>query len=199
LAIGERLFASRGYRDVGVKDITDAAGLGPASFYTYFTGKDSFYGEILDGVERRAIQEIERYVSAFKSPLNRLKAVYRFTVRTLRENRILHGAYSGERRYCFSGLDARRSSGGDLFSFIEGLLEKILNEGTRKGIFRTNVYRNPKRVLMMIFKALLADGDPQSYEDLLADSALLVERGIKRWLRLRMRAERLDRRAARIP
>ena len=48
LKVGERLFAQNGYRDVSIKDITNAAGLGMGSFYTYFDSKEEFYSAILD-------------------------------------------------------------------------------------------------------------------------------------------------------
>jgi AcrR family transcriptional regulator len=199
LSIGERLFSSRGYRDVSVKDIAGAAGMGAASFYTYFPGKAAFYREILTGREKRHIQEIGRHVEGFKSPLNKLKTLFRSVIGNIRADRILHGFYAGEKRYACPGMKADGPGRGRLLAFIEELLGRILSEGTRKGSFRTDVFRNPHRMLMVIFGAMLTNRDSEMPADLIIDMALLTERGMKRWLRLRMRDERLDRRAARIP
>jgi AcrR family transcriptional regulator len=198
LEIGERLFAERGYRDVGVKDVTDAAGLGTASFYTYFSSKEAFYAQIIDRLEQREIRELERHVGSFKSPLNKLKALFRHAMFRLRDNPILQGVHAGERRYLYPGAQARALGNDGMLSRVEKIMDGILAEGTRKGIFRVNVFRDPKRMLMTVFGSMLSDLGRAHSEDLIADIALLAERGIKRWLHF-MRDERLDRRASRIP
>ena len=86
LRMGERLFALHGYRDVSIKEITENAGLGTGSFYSYFPSKESFYSSILDRLEQRGIQEVQKHVSSFQSPLNKLKALYRFATLALQRN-----------------------------------------------------------------------------------------------------------------
>jgi AcrR family transcriptional regulator len=199
LRIGERLFARHGYREVCVRDIAAAAGMGAASFYTYFPGKEALYEQIIDRLEQKGISEMEKRVEGFKSPLNRLKALFRSVISSLRGNAILLGLYSGEKLYAYPGSEKRARRENVLFLRIEGQIERILSEGARKGIFRTDVFKNPKLLLMTVFRSLLADSAPVNLEDLIFDTSLLVERGMKRWIRLRMRDERLDRRASRIP
>jgi len=197
LKIGERLFARNGYRDVSIKDITDAAGLGMGSFYTYFPSKEAFYSAILDSIEQRGIREVEKHVNSLHSPLFRLKALFRYATLSLRSNEILRGIYAGERRYLYPGLEERASRGNTLFARIEQLVEEILAEGTRKGVFRTSLFRNPKRMLIAIFTTLPLNVPGPHTEDLTDDVMMLIERGLKRWLRFRQRDERLDNRARR--
>ncbi len=192
LAVGEKLFSKGGYRHVSVRDITESAGLGLGSFYTYFPSKETLYSEILDRAERQGIAEVERRVRSYRSPLNQLKALYRYTVLTLRSNEILRGIYAGEKRFFFPGLEARAARGEGILSRIEVLIDDILSEGGRKGVFRTDIFRNPKRMLLAIFSSLLVDGRRQAGGELVEDVMLLVERGLKRWLRLRLRDERRD-------
>jgi AcrR family transcriptional regulator len=199
LDIGERLFAQRGYRAVSIREVAQAAGLGTASFYTYFPSKESYYAQILERLERRGSEEVEKRVSGFQSPLNKLKALYRYTAGDLRENEILRGIYTGDKRFLYPGLKGRGAKEGGLMARIEDLIGRILQEGARKGVFRVDVYRNPRQMLMTIFGSLLSVRNQSSAEDLIPDMSLLLERGIKRWPRLRMRDERLDRRASRIP
>jgi AcrR family transcriptional regulator len=196
LKIGERLFARHGYRDVSIRDITDSAGLGMGSFYTYFPSKEAFYSAILDNIEQRGIREVEKHVNSLHSPLFRLKALFRYATLSLRSNEILRGIYAGERRYLYPGLEERVSSGSTLFARIEELVEEILAEGTRKGVFRTSLFRNPKRMLIAIFTTLPLNVPGPNTEDLTDDVMMLIERGLKRWLRFR-RDERLDSRARR--
>jgi AcrR family transcriptional regulator len=197
LRIGERLFAQQGYRDVSIKDITSSAGLGMGSFYTYFPSKEAFYSEILDDIERRGVREIERRVNSLRSPLFRLKALFRYASLGLRSNEILRGIYTGEKRFLYPGLEDRIQKGNALFSRIETMLGEILEEGTRKGVFRTSLFRNPKRMLIAIFTALPLNVRGPYTEDLADDVMMLMERGLKRWLRFRQRDERLDVRARR--
>ena len=192
LTIGERLIAQHGYRDVSIKDITSSAGLGMGSFYTYFPSKEAFYSDILDTIEERSVRDLEKHVNGLRSPLFRLKALYRYTTLSLRNNDILRGIYSGEKRYMYPGLEERLERGNTLFKHIESLVEEILDEGTRKAVFRTSIFRNPKRMLIAIFTALPLSLRGPLTEDLADDVMLLMERGLKRWLRFRQRDERLD-------
>lgn len=197
LRIGERLFAQHGYRDVSIKDITSAAGLGMGSFYTYFDSKEQLYAAVLDSLEERGIRELEKRVTSFRSPLYRLKALFRYTTLSLRTNEILRGIYGGEKRYLYPGLEERRRRSGTLFSRIESLIQEILEEGTRKGVFRTSLFHNAQRMLIAIFSTIPLNARDQSADDLTDDMMVLVERGLRRWLRFR-RDERLDWRARRV-
>jgi AcrR family transcriptional regulator len=196
LKIGERLFAQNGYRDVSIMDITTAAGLGMGSFYTYFDSKEEFYSSILDTIEQRGVKEVEKRVRSFRSPLFQLKALFRYSTLSLRNNDILRGIYGREKRFVYPGLESRAAQGNTLFSRIESLIEEILAEGTRKGVFRTSLFRNPKRMLMAIFSTIPLSVRDQSTDDITDDMMMLIERGLRRWLRFR-RDERLDWRARR--
>jgi AcrR family transcriptional regulator len=195
--VGERLFAEHGYRDVSIKDITSSAGLGMGSFYTYFPSKEAFYSEILDAIEQRGAREVEKRVNSLRSPLFRLKALFRYATLSLRSNPILRGIYTGEKRYLYPGLEERTQRGGGLLQRIETLLGEILDEGTRRGVFRTSLFRNPRGMLIALFTALPLASRGVYTEDLSDDVIMLIERGLKRWLRFRQRDERLDVRARR--
>jgi AcrR family transcriptional regulator len=199
LRIGERLFALHGYREVSIRDITEAGGLAMGSFYTYFSGKESFYAEILDRIEQRGIREVEKHVNSFHSPLNKLKALYRYTTLSLGSNEILRGIYRGEKRFLYPGMEARTAGRNTLFERIGAQIEAILSEGSHKGVFRTGLFHDPKRMLIAIFNSLLLDIGQQRSAEVLDDTLLLIERGLKRWLRLRKRDERLDWRERRRP
>ncbi len=194
LKIGERLFAEHGYRDVSIKDITASAGLGMGSFYTYFPSKEAFYSDILDSLEERGMQEVEKRVNGFRSPLFRLKALLRYTILSLRSNVILRGIYARERRFLYPGAEDRRHQSNSMFARIEGLLGEILAEGTRKGVFRTSLFKDPTGMLISVFSSVSLNGT--SSPDVADDIMVLVERGLKRWLRFR-RQERVDMRTRR--
>ncbi len=189
LKIGERLFAQHGYRDVSIKDITASAGLGMGSFYTYFASKEAMYSAILDSIEDRGVRDVEKRVNSLRSPLFRLKALFRYTVLALRSTEILRGIYAHERRYLYPGVDERLHGKASLFARAEALLGEILAEGTRKGVFRTSLFRDARAMLVTLFHAVSLNG--ASTPGLTEDMLLLIERGLKRWLRFR-RDERVD-------
>jgi AcrR family transcriptional regulator len=167
------------------------------SFYTYFSSKEAFYSEILDSIEQRGALEVEKRVNSLRSPLFRLKALFRYATLSLRSNPILRGIYTGEKRYLYPGLEERTQRGGGLLPRIEKLLGEILEEGTRRGVFRTSLFRNPRGMLIALFTALPLASSGVYTEDLSDDVIMLIERGLKRWLRFRQRDERLDVRARR--
>ena len=197
LTIAEKLFSDRGYRDVSIEDITREAGLGIGSFYSFFKGKEELYTEILDGLETRGAEEAERHVRKFNSPINKLKALYRFSVLGLKSNPILRGLITRDRQFLYPGSEARSARPSSLLSTIERMLDDILKEGAQKRVFRINLFQNPSRMLMAVYTSILTEPDPQKSTELMNDVLHLIERGIRRWFRLGKRDERLDRRLLR--
>ena len=196
LEVGERLFAEQGYRAVSIAQITRNAGLATGSFYHYFASKQEFYLRILDLIERRAIVEARRVIARFESPMNQLKALYRFITLGLRRSPILRGMLLEDRRFTYPGMVAGQR-GEWLLERIGGLIDDILAAGTRRRTFRTGSYRDVRRMLVALYMALLVDFGTEGKEQLIEDVLTLVERGLRRRLTLRNRAERLDRRRAR--
>lgn len=198
ISVGERLFSKNGYRNVSVQDITRASGLATGSFYASFSGKEDLYSTILDRLEKRGVEEAERHVAKFNSPMNKLKALYRFSLLALKGNPIIRGLVTRDRKFLYPGTESRAARSETLLSGIERLLDDILQEGRRKRVFRTGLFQNPHRMLLSVYSSVLLDPDERTVE-LMNDVLLLIERGIKRRLRLRQRDERLDRRMLKKP
>jgi len=191
---GMDLFARYGYRDVSISDISRASGLSVGSFYNYFASKEEFYGKVLDLIEGEGIKKADSVVSRLRSPMNKLKAVYRFVVLGLKQNKILRGVLIREERFLYPGLDARQKDGKGLRSHIEKLLASIMREGMQKGAFRSSLYQDPTAVVISIFDTLLYRTEDVQFERLVDDLLVFLQRGLRRPLRLRRRDERLDRR-----
>jgi len=187
-------FAESGYRDVSVSDIMLEAGLSVGSFYNYFSSKEEFYGRVLDVIESEGIRKIDRVVMRLRSPINKLKAVYRFTTLGLKQNRILRGVLRRDQRYVYPGLAERERRTGTLRNHVEELLREIIREGTAKNVFRTGLYRDPARLIIAIFDTIVYQIDRDDIDSLLSDMLVFLQRGLRRTLRLRRRDERYDRR-----
>ena len=56
LEVAGPLFAARGFRDTGVKEICDAAGCNQASINYHFGSKQDFYAAVLENAHRSAFQ-----------------------------------------------------------------------------------------------------------------------------------------------
>jgi AcrR family transcriptional regulator len=185
LKLGERLFSRYGYKDVSIEDIAREAGVGTGSFYTYFSSKEVFYEEILDTLEHKGIQEVDRLVAAFDSPLSRLKAVYRFTTLGIRKNPILLGILTENRKYIYPGQQDRLERGRTLRQHVEKAISGIIKEGEQKRLLRVRSLANPTGLLLAIYDAILMKLDSPGIEELMNDALLMIERALKRRIRLR--------------
>jgi len=197
LASGVELFSRNGYRDVSIEEIACNAGVGTGSFYTYFTGKEEFYKEILDDIEEQGQQEVDRLVASFESPLNRLKALYRFTTLGIRKSPLLLGVLTGTKKYAFPGQAARRERGDTLRRHIEEKIGQILTDGGRALELRVGLFHNPHRLALALFDAILLKLETENVEELMDDTLRLLERGLARRLRLRAGRERREQRRQR--
>ena len=198
LAAGADLFSSRGYREVSIEEIARGAGVGTGSFYTYFKGKEEFFEEILDDIEQQGRQEVDRLVASFESPLNRLKALYRFATLGIRKNPLLLGVLTGARKYAFPGQAARRERGDTLRHHIERKMGEILAAGGRALELRVGLYRDPHGLAIALFDAILMKMESENVEVLMDDALRLLERGLARRFQLRAgRARREQRRVGR--
>ena len=77
------------------------------------------------------------------------------------------------------------------------MIDEILLTGTRLRTFRTARFHNVRSMLIALYTALLANFGSSGNDALIEDTLTLVERGLRRRLTLRKRAERVDRRRAR--
>jgi AcrR family transcriptional regulator len=70
LRAGTRLFGEKGFHEVNIHEVTDAAGLSVGAFYRYFQSKEAFFSELIES----AGHQIRRFIHENLSPgLNRLE------------------------------------------------------------------------------------------------------------------------------
>ncbi|MBN1835980.1 MAG: TetR/AcrR family transcriptional regulator [Spirochaetales bacterium] len=185
LKVGEELFGRYGYKEVGIEDIAREAGMGTGSFYTYFPAKELFYEEILETLESRSIEEIDRLVAGFESPISKLKAVYRFATLGIRKNPILLGILTANHRYIYPGQRERLERGTTLRQHVEKVIDALIQEGEQKRLLRVKGLRNPTALLLAVYDAILMRRDSAGLEELMNDALHLLERGLRRRIRLR--------------
>lgn len=192
---GMQLFSRYGYRDVGVDDIMERCGLSTGSFYQHFSGKEAFYESILTIMERDGIRLAERAVSRLNSPINKLKAIYRFVVLGVRQNPILRGVLLRDPRYIYPGMSTTDGPIHQLRSRIEELIAEVIHTGSRRGMFRPGLYHDASRLVIVMLDSLIARLDEPDVDALARDLLVMIQRGLRRVLRTRRKDERRDRRA----
>jgi AcrR family transcriptional regulator len=191
---GMDLFSRYGYRDVSVEDVVRNCGLSVGSFYKHFRSKESFYDQILSLIEREGIRKAEQVVGRLHSPINKLKAVYQFVVLGMRRYPILRGVLRGDERFLYPGIDIDSGGVGMLRKRIEELVGEIIRDGSRRGMFRPGLYDDAVFLVVTLLNTVIENLDDPKVESLSRDMLVLIQRGLRRVLRIRRRAERLDRR-----
>lgn len=195
LAIGIDLFSEHGYKNVSVEDLVQKAGLSTGSFYTYFPSKKDFYIAILNSIENRGKAEADRVVSKLTSPMNQLKALYHFTTLGLKNSPILKGVMTGDKKYLFPGHYEWSGREESLEKHVKNHLSEIIRRGSITRHFRTGIYNNPRVLISALFEAILLHiDDEENSAALVSDVLLLLQRGIKRKIRIRKRSERIEKR-----
>ena len=192
---GMERFSLRGYRDVSVEDIVSHCGLSVGTFYKYFPSKEVFYEQILGLIEREGIVLLDRTISRLHSPLNKLKAIYRFIVLGVKQYPILRGVLLKDPRYRYPGMEFGAGAVGNLRRQVEAKLVEIIREGSRKGVFRPGLYHDASRMVIALLDTVIIYLDDPDVSELTDDLLVMLQRGLRRVLRLRRRDERRDRRA----
>jgi len=80
---------------------------------------------------------------------------------------------------------------------VETVLTGIIREGSRKGVFRPGLYSDASRLVIALLDTVILHLDDDHVEELTRDMLVLLQRGLRRAIRLRRRDERLDRKANR--
>jgi AcrR family transcriptional regulator len=188
------LFSRYGYRDVSVEDIVRGAGLSVGTFYSHFPSKEAFYEEILRLIQREGIRKIEQMIERLHSPINKLKAVYQFILLGLRRYPILRGVLRGDERFLYPGIDVGSGGVGVLRKRIEDIVGEIIRDGSRRSVFRPGLYDDAHRMVLVLMDTVIVHLDDPRIDSIARDIMTLLQRGLKRAIRLRRREERIDRR-----
>jgi AcrR family transcriptional regulator len=75
IAVAARLFATRGYRSVGIDDIGEALGLTGPAIYRHFPSKEALLVAVFDGVISNNLVRIREIVAEMHDPEQALKAM----------------------------------------------------------------------------------------------------------------------------
>ncbi len=165
-----RTFVKRGYPDTKVSEIASEAGVAEGTLYNYFTSKEELLLALFDEKWGAIIGDIKKKIARLDDPNKKLKAVFAMVVRMFRKDRHLAEIFLVDIRQ--SSIFLSNYTVKRIVEFI-GLIEEILEEGKRKGIYRKDLDSGVAK--MVIFGA--AQGILLSW--VLNDSKLVKDKTFK--------------------
>jgi len=139
LDVAEALFARRGYRGVGLREVASQVGLGKSSLFHHFRSKTQLYGEVLDRVLHRIGERLDPVLRSGDDPVRRLERSIGALVDALAEvpttaRLLLRALFEDEEFGTETPPElqgAERTLAGMLGDFAE-----LLESGVEQGVFR---------------------------------------------------------------
>lgn len=128
-----RLFHEKGYHATTMKEVANQVGLRKASLYHYVGSKEDLVFQIMDRGVSTALRELEEVYASNISPIEKVRRVVQGLVAVI--------AQQAERVPIFSQeLRTLRIEQVEIIAYkrrrYEELLQQILEDGSRQGVFR---------------------------------------------------------------
>src|SRR5574340_1276936 len=151
LNTARQMFIRYGIRKTNLNEIALMARVAKATIYNYFGSKEQVYYEVLNREANELMDKVNDAVSQIKSPLEKLRVFYltRFAKMAEMSNILNMEREGGEY------LKTRTSGVCEgLFKREVHIVETILEEGAKQGIFRSDNIMQPARVIGYALKGL---------------------------------------------
>ena len=167
LNTARQMFARYGIRKTNLNEIARMARVAKATIYNYFGSKEQVYFEVLNREANELMDRMSEAAAQIKSPLEKLRFFYRTRFTKMKEiSHVLAGRGDGEDQLR-SLTDIIRER---LFKKEVGLVQSILEEGVREGVFRMDNILQTARVIGYALQGLeAAFPTPRSREEMEAD------------------------------
>jgi TetR/AcrR family fatty acid metabolism transcriptional regulator len=143
-----KTFVRRGYPATKVAEIAFEAGVAEGTLYNYFQSKEDLLLALFDEKWGGIIDEIKKKVGRLDDPNKKLKAVFSLVVRMFKKNRHLAELFMVDVKQ--SSIFLTNYTINRIVQFLD-LIEEILEEGKRKGIYRKDL--DSRVAKMVIFGA----------------------------------------------
>jgi TetR/AcrR family fatty acid metabolism transcriptional regulator len=143
-----KTFVKRGYPETKVAEIAAGAGVAEGTLYNYFQSKEDLLLALFDEKWGEIIDAIKGRISRLDDPNDKLKAIFSTVVRMFKKNRQLAELFMIDVKQ--SSIFLTNYTISRIVEFLD-LIEKILEEGKRKGIYRRDL--NTRVAKMVIFGA----------------------------------------------
>src|SRR5438309_5436212 len=149
LRAATRVFARNGYFSSKVADIAGAAAVADGTVYLYFKSKEEILHSIFDQNMAEAIAACRKLIAKLQDPREKLRRIAALHLERLGADRDLAVVFQVELRGSTKFMEEFSAAG---FAEYLDLLCKILEEGQRSRVFRTDL--TAKVVSKILFAAL---------------------------------------------
>lgn len=133
---GRMLFGQYGLKKTTIKDITNAVGIAPGSFYNFYASKEELYFEILDLESRRIRENMAKDMNLIKqeNPGSSIKKMIFETYMALGENDLFKDLFSGSFEILLRKLPEEKIKEHMMMDYasLKPLIIKWQNEGILK-------------------------------------------------------------------
>jgi len=143
-----KTFVKRGYSETRVSEIAAEAGVAEGTLYNYFKSKEDLLLALFDEKWGGIIDDIRKKISRLDDPNKKLKVMFSLVVRMFRKDRHLAEIFLIDVKQ--SSIFLKNYPVNRIVEFID-LIEKFLEEGKRKGIYRKDLDTHVTK--MIIFGA----------------------------------------------
>jgi TetR/AcrR family fatty acid metabolism transcriptional regulator len=143
-----KTFVKRGYSDTRVSEIAAEAKVAEGTLYNYFPSKEEILLALFDEKWDGIIDKIKKKISRLNDPNDKLKAIFSMVVTMFKKDRHLAEIFLIDVKQ--SSIFLNNYTINRVVEFID-LIEEILEEGKKKGIYRKNL--DSRVAKMVIFGA----------------------------------------------
>lgn len=143
-----KTFVKRGYPETRVSEIAAEAKVAEGTLYNYFKSKEDLLLALFDEKWGGIIDGIRKKISRLDDPNKKLKVMFSVVVRLFRKDRHLAEIFLVDVKQ--SSIFMKNYPVNRVVEFID-LIEEILEEGKRKGIYRKDLDTHVAK--MIIFGA----------------------------------------------
>ena len=144
------LIGSHGIQAMSIASVAERVGLVPSGIYRHFKSKDDLLNATLDLIGKKLLSNIALVRQKSSDALERLRALLMCEIHLLLENQAIpHVVFSES---IFADSDYRKAKVRDIITGYFQEVEKIVQEGQRKGTLRTDI--DPLTVVLM-FKGMV--------------------------------------------
>ena len=148
---GKQLFATKGFKDTGVSDITKSAGVAVGTFYNYYPSKEKLFMEIYIDENARHKKRLLASVDLNGEPLMVIKEITALNVRGMEADPILRQWFdprvSGKLERLF-----REENGIDSVDFFYDMFLDLVRKWQAEGKMRSDI---DSEMIMMCFAAII--------------------------------------------
>jgi TetR/AcrR family fatty acid metabolism transcriptional regulator len=131
-----KTFVKRGYPETRVSEIANEAKVAEGTLYNYFKSKEELLLALFDEKWGGIIDDIRKKISHLDDPNKKLKVMFSLVVRMFRKDRHLAEIFLIDVKQ--SSIFLKNYPVNRVVEFID-LIEDILEEGKRKGIYRKDL------------------------------------------------------------